>query len=49
MALKVSALAGSRQVAMTRQSSVQYWRANSNPKPRLAPVMKTVGMFYSFP
>jgi hypothetical protein len=37
-------LAPSRTVPITRQPSLTYWRANSKPIPRLAPVIRTVGM-----
>ena len=33
-----------RAVATTFQPSAAYWRANSRPMPRLAPVIRTVGM-----
>src|SRR5213082_4140152 len=31
---------------MTVLPSARYWRVNSNPNPRLAPVISTVGMAY---
>ena len=38
-----------RAVAITCQPSAEYCRANSRPIPRLAPVMRTVGMFLRMP
>src|SRR5208282_1637785 len=35
---------GWRQQPMTSQPAPPYWRANSRPRPRLAPVIRTVGI-----
>src|SRR5207248_11395712 len=40
------AASGLRHAAMTVSPSARYWRVNSNPNPRLAPVMSTVDMAY---
>src|SRR4051794_29495717 len=39
-----AASAGLRQQAWTRQPAAAYWRVNSRPRPRLAPVKRTVGI-----
>ena len=43
-ARRSAAVSGLRQQARTRQPAAPYWRANSSPRPRLAPVTRTVGM-----
>src|SRR6185295_6351998 len=38
------AVGGARQAAKTCQPSAAYWRANSRPRPRFAPVTRMVGI-----
>jgi hypothetical protein len=42
-----AATSGFRQAAKIRQPSAAYWRANSKPRPRLAPVIMIAGMHSS--